>query len=289
MQRTVAFRPRSERRHACQAPPAACSNRPMNERLAKADRRPDRRPRRADRRPDPLPDRQPARRRLPPCAEYLGARLKKRGFGIEFVRGEGAPGDTDRYPAHQRDRPFRRPRPRRHGAFQLAYRRGRGRRRLERRPVRRHRPRRPRLWPRRLRHEGRARRLDHRGRSLHGGLSGFSRRHRDFRHGRRGIRRFRRRRLPGAARAISRSPASTTSSFPSRSTRTASALAIAASGGRRSRPRARSRMARCRSSATAPCATWARCWTPSSTSCSRRSTGSRRACRWCRRARGARP
>jgi succinyl-diaminopimelate desuccinylase len=33
-----------------------------------------------------------------PCAEYLGARLKKRGFGIEFVRGEGAPGDTDRYP-----------------------------------------------------------------------------------------------------------------------------------------------------------------------------------------------
>ena len=33
-----------------------------------------------------------------PCAEYLGARLKKRGFGVEFVRGEGAPGDTDRYP-----------------------------------------------------------------------------------------------------------------------------------------------------------------------------------------------
>jgi succinyl-diaminopimelate desuccinylase len=33
-----------------------------------------------------------------PCAEYLGAQLEKRGFGIEFVRGEGAPGDSDRYP-----------------------------------------------------------------------------------------------------------------------------------------------------------------------------------------------
>ena len=111
-----------------------------------------------------------------PCAEYLGARLKKRGFGVEFVRGEGAPGDSDRYPAHQRDRPFRRPRPGTDGALQLAYRRRRGRRRLERRPVRRHRPRRPRLRPRRLRHERRARRLDHRGGSLHGRLSGFSRR-----------------------------------------------------------------------------------------------------------------
>ncbi|THF59777.1 acetylornithine deacetylase/succinyl-diaminopimelate desuccinylase family protein [Ollibium composti] len=33
-----------------------------------------------------------------PCAEYVGERLKKRGFGIEYVRGEGSPGDTDRYP-----------------------------------------------------------------------------------------------------------------------------------------------------------------------------------------------
>jgi len=33
-----------------------------------------------------------------PCAEYLGARLKKRGFEIEFIRAEGTPGDTDRYP-----------------------------------------------------------------------------------------------------------------------------------------------------------------------------------------------
>ncbi len=32
------------------------------------------------------------------CAEYLGERLRRRGFGVVFVRGEGAPGDTDRYP-----------------------------------------------------------------------------------------------------------------------------------------------------------------------------------------------
>jgi succinyl-diaminopimelate desuccinylase len=33
-----------------------------------------------------------------PCAEFLGDRLRKRGFAVEYVRGEGAPGDTDRYP-----------------------------------------------------------------------------------------------------------------------------------------------------------------------------------------------
>jgi succinyl-diaminopimelate desuccinylase len=33
-----------------------------------------------------------------PCAEYIARRLKKRGFETQFVRGEGAPGDTDRYP-----------------------------------------------------------------------------------------------------------------------------------------------------------------------------------------------
>ncbi|MER9252617.1 acetylornithine deacetylase/succinyl-diaminopimelate desuccinylase family protein [Mesorhizobium sp. M0598] len=33
-----------------------------------------------------------------PCAEYIGARLKKRGFEIEFIRAEGAPGDCDHYP-----------------------------------------------------------------------------------------------------------------------------------------------------------------------------------------------
>ncbi|TIR96529.1 MAG: succinyl-diaminopimelate desuccinylase, partial [Mesorhizobium sp.] len=29
-----------------------------------------------------------------PCAEYLGARLKKLGFETEFIRAEGTPGDT---------------------------------------------------------------------------------------------------------------------------------------------------------------------------------------------------
>lgn len=32
------------------------------------------------------------------CVEYIGARLKARGFEVEYVRGEGTPGDTDRYP-----------------------------------------------------------------------------------------------------------------------------------------------------------------------------------------------
>ena len=33
-----------------------------------------------------------------PCAEYLGQRLRKLGFETEFIRAEGTPGDTDRYP-----------------------------------------------------------------------------------------------------------------------------------------------------------------------------------------------
>jgi succinyl-diaminopimelate desuccinylase len=33
-----------------------------------------------------------------PCAEYVGESLKRRGFAVEYVRGEGAPGDNDRYP-----------------------------------------------------------------------------------------------------------------------------------------------------------------------------------------------
>lgn len=33
-----------------------------------------------------------------PCAEFIGKRLAKRGFEIEYVRGTGAPGDTDAYP-----------------------------------------------------------------------------------------------------------------------------------------------------------------------------------------------
>ncbi|WP_426043028.1 acetylornithine deacetylase/succinyl-diaminopimelate desuccinylase family protein [Brevundimonas sp. TWP2-3-4b1] len=33
-----------------------------------------------------------------PCAEYIGDRLKARGFQIEYVRAHGAPGDTDQFP-----------------------------------------------------------------------------------------------------------------------------------------------------------------------------------------------
>ncbi|MDN5927461.1 MAG: acetylornithine deacetylase/succinyl-diaminopimelate desuccinylase family protein [Hyphomicrobiales bacterium] len=33
-----------------------------------------------------------------PCAEFLGERLRRHGFTVGFIRGEGTPGDTDRYP-----------------------------------------------------------------------------------------------------------------------------------------------------------------------------------------------
>ncbi|MCV0397953.1 MAG: acetylornithine deacetylase/succinyl-diaminopimelate desuccinylase family protein [Rhizobiaceae bacterium] len=33
-----------------------------------------------------------------PCAEFVGAWLSRRGFETSFIRGEGAPGDSDRYP-----------------------------------------------------------------------------------------------------------------------------------------------------------------------------------------------
>jgi succinyl-diaminopimelate desuccinylase len=33
-----------------------------------------------------------------PCAEYIAERLKKRSFGVEFIRAEGTPGDSDHYP-----------------------------------------------------------------------------------------------------------------------------------------------------------------------------------------------
>ncbi len=33
-----------------------------------------------------------------PCAEYLGDRLKARGFEVTYVRAEGSPGDCDAYP-----------------------------------------------------------------------------------------------------------------------------------------------------------------------------------------------
>ncbi len=33
-----------------------------------------------------------------PCAEFLGRRLEASGFAVRYIRGEGAPGDSDRYP-----------------------------------------------------------------------------------------------------------------------------------------------------------------------------------------------
>ena len=33
-----------------------------------------------------------------PCAEFLGNRLAKQGFEVQYVRAEGSPGDSDKYP-----------------------------------------------------------------------------------------------------------------------------------------------------------------------------------------------
>ena len=33
-----------------------------------------------------------------PCAEFVGARLAKRGFQVDYLRAEGAPGDSDIFP-----------------------------------------------------------------------------------------------------------------------------------------------------------------------------------------------
>lgn len=33
-----------------------------------------------------------------PCAEFIGQRLLRRGFDIQYVRADGAPGDSDKYP-----------------------------------------------------------------------------------------------------------------------------------------------------------------------------------------------
>jgi len=33
-----------------------------------------------------------------PCAEFIGERLRERGFTVDYVRAEGAPGDNERYP-----------------------------------------------------------------------------------------------------------------------------------------------------------------------------------------------
>ena len=122
-------------------------------------------------------------------------------------------------------------------------------------PLRRRRPGRQDLWPRRLRHEGWTRRVHHRGRSADRLRAQIAGRAGDFGHGRRGVRRLRRRSLSGAARLVFRRRASITSSSRSRSTSIASASVTAAYGGPRSKPTGAWRTDPCRSWATAPCAT----------------------------------
>ena len=33
-----------------------------------------------------------------PCAEFIGDRLRARGFAVDYVRAQGTPGDNERYP-----------------------------------------------------------------------------------------------------------------------------------------------------------------------------------------------
>ena len=189
------------------------------------------------------------------CAAARRTPAPQRLRGL-YLRAEGAPGDSDRYPRlnvvarHE----GRGPAPCVHFNSHIdVVEGGHG---WSRRPVRRRGPGRPDLRPRHLRHEGRPRRCDRR-RSRASSRAASS--------------------LPGAlemsgtvdeesggfggvawlaGRATSLGRASTTSSSPSRSASTASASAIAASGGPRSRPTGGSPTARCRSSATARSATW---------------------------------
>ena len=185
------------------------------------------------------------------CARLIGDRLRGKGFGIEYVNAEGEKSHSDLYP---RTNVIARVEGEGAGPGPQSispHRCGRGRRGLEHRALRRPAEERPHLRPRDLRHEGRHGRLDDRHRGDPGRGHRLPRRLRDLRHGRRGIRRLRRRRLHGQAGLLLQGPRATTSSFPSRCTRTASASAIAACGGPRSRPWAASRTARCPISASA--------------------------------------
>ena len=202
---------------ACQARPAPAQIGAMNEQLLQSDRRPRRRTRRADRRPDPLSDRQPAGRGL-----YALRRISRRAAAAARLRGRIRARRRHArrqrpLPAHQRGRPLRRPHARRRPCISTrisTWSRPATAGRVD--PFAGIVARRQGLWPRRLRHEGRARRLDHRGRGLHGRLSRISPARSRFR--------ARSTRNPAAsaaspispARAISRSRASTTSSSPSR-------------------------------------------------------------------------
>ena len=126
----------------------------------------DRGARRADPGAGPDPDPEPARRELPRDLRADRAPARRAGLRDEFIRAEGTPGDSDRYPRWNLVARREGARPGALRAFQRPYRRGRGRPRLDPRPLRRRAGRRPDLRPRHLRHEGRPRRGDRRGRGL---------------------------------------------------------------------------------------------------------------------------
>ena len=51
-----------------------------------------------NRRPCPYPTVNPPGNVYDDCARFLGARLASRGFTVEYLRAEGALGDSDEYP-----------------------------------------------------------------------------------------------------------------------------------------------------------------------------------------------
>jgi len=61
-------------------------------------RRAARRTRRTDARLDSLSHRESAGEAYRPCAEFIGDRLRARGFTVDYVRAAGTPGDNERYP-----------------------------------------------------------------------------------------------------------------------------------------------------------------------------------------------
>src|SRR5208283_1373444 len=46
----------------------------------------------------PLSNGESAREAYRPCAEFIGRRLARRGFELTYVRAEGTPGDSERWP-----------------------------------------------------------------------------------------------------------------------------------------------------------------------------------------------
>ena len=141
-----------------------------------------------------------------PCAELIGQRLRARGFEVTYQRGEGSPGDSDRYPRLNVIARFEsgRPGPCVHlnGHIDVVE----AGQWLERRSLGRRASRRQAHGPRHLRHEGRPRRRHRRGRGPDRPRPRPPGCSRDLGHGRRGVGRLWRRGLARRARLVQPAP-----------------------------------------------------------------------------------